>query len=550
MNTVVVNDPRIDVTSELSQVISRGGQRLTQYVQSADGNSTSQSNFSFQPPSTKIIVDRHFQLRVRVRLTAVGGVFQRGTASALRQAPLSSIIEVMNVSLNGGNISDNISRRIHSMLRYNNNAQAREGYASKSPMMPDQYQSYADWQDPITGGSSRNPLASYGETFSDVNRGAFVPLSASDTVLEYELTEPIFMSPFLTGLERHQDQGLVNLNQIDVNIKYVSNLERIFSHYNQAPNALTGINVEFISSPEMLVNYITPDISQPLPLLQVLPYYKMNDYIKNEGTKAAGSSFDVQTNTIKLNQVPRHLTLFVKRSRATESLFTSDTYARIDNLNLLWNNESSIFATYTKQGLYDVTRRNGANISYPQYDKFTGSVLRIEMGIDLGLMEGLSPGVMGQFTISAQMRCTNLADEPIEFESYLVTTLEGSLEITENALALNLGNLTVPMVADAETNAEVIHHTNPALGIGEGGSFWSSLKHFVNKAAKGVGKAAQFTSKYVAPALSAVAPEIGAPLAGVASAVGTGADVARRMTGGRLSGGNYGQFRKRLSRRR
>jgi hypothetical protein len=528
MNTVVVNDPRIDVTSELSQVISRGGQRLTQYVQSADGNSTSQSNFSFQPPSTKIIVDRHFQLRVRVRLTAVGGNFQLGTASALRQAPLSSIIEVMNVSLNGGNISDNISRRIHPMLRYNNNAQSREGYASKSPMMPDQYQNYEDWKDPLTGGSSRNPLAAYGETLCDVNRGAFVPLSQSDTVLEYELTEPIFMSPFMTGLEKHQDQGFVNINQIDVNIKYVSNLERIFSHYNEAPNALTGINVEFISTPEMLVNYITPDISQPLPLLQVLPYYKFNDYIKNEGTKAAG---------------------FVKRSRQTESLFTSDAYARIDNLNLLWNNESSLFATYTKQGIFDITRRNGCNISYPQFDKFTGSVLRIEMGIDLGLM-GLSPGVMGQFTISAQLRCTNGSNEPIEFESYLVTTLEGSLEITENALALNLGNLTVPMVADAENNAEVIHHTNPALGIGEGGSFWSSLKHFVNKAAKGVGKAAQFTGKYIAPALSAVAPEFGAPLAGVASAIGTGADVARRMTGGRLSGGNYGQLRKRLSRRR
>jgi hypothetical protein len=49
MHSVVVNDPRIDVTSELSQVITRGGQRLTQYTQSCDSTSTSQSNWSFQP---------------------------------------------------------------------------------------------------------------------------------------------------------------------------------------------------------------------------------------------------------------------------------------------------------------------------------------------------------------------------------------------------------------------------------------------------------------------------------------------------------------------
>jgi hypothetical protein len=541
MNTVVVNDPRINVSGEMTQVVSSGGQRLTQYVQTADSNSTSNSSFSFQPPSVKTVIDRHMLLRVRVRLTAVGGEFQRGTASALRQAPLASITDVLSISLNGGNISDNISRRIHSMLRYNNDVKARCGVVSTSPMMPDQYQRYGDWQDPVNGGSARNPLAAYGENSAEPNRGGFVPLSESPTVLEYELTEAFFMSPFLPGLTP-DEQGFVNINQIDVNIKYINNLERIFSHYNEAPNNLTGINVEFINPPQILVTYITVQNTQPLPLLQVLPYYKMNDYIKNEGTKAAGETFDVNTNTIKLNQVPRHMTLCVKRSRATESFNTADAFARIDSLDVLWNNESSLFSTYQSQGLFNIAKGNGCNLDYPQWVKFVGGVLRIEFSKDLGTIMGISPGTMGQYTLSATLRCTNVAGEAIEFESFLTTTLEGSVEIASNSLALNLGNLDVSSVVDAENNAERIDHTHPALNKAGGGSFWSSLKNFIHGAGKGVNQLARM-GQMAMPALAAVAPQYAAPLA-------AGLGMARAATGGGKTGGSYGRVRRRMTRRR
>jgi hypothetical protein len=471
----------------------------------------------------------------------------------------------MNVSLNGGNISDNTSRRIHAMLRYNNDGKSRDN--ALSPMMPDQYQTYEDWTDPVYGGSSRNPMAAYGETLSQQNRGSFVPISETATELVYEITEPIFMSPFLNGLESHDDQGFVNINQIDINIKWTADLSRMLSHYNVAPNALTGVNVEFVNAPQVLVDYITPNNNQPLPLLQILEYFKDNDYIKKEGTYAAGESFQVQTNTIKLNQIPSHITLFVKRSRQTESLFTSDTFARIDSLNVLFNNESSLFATYSKQGLFNIARGNGCNIEYAQYDKHVGCVLRIKMGKDLGLLEGLSPGVMGQFTVSCQIGCTNVASEPIEFESFLVTTLIGSVEISENALALNLGNLTVQHVMEAERSAPVVHHTDPQLtvqhvmeaersapvvhhtdpqiGEGQGGSFFSSMRSFLKKVGKGVNVVSGLAQQ-AAPMLSSINPALGAAVGGIASAT-------KKATGGRLSGGgmsNYGNVRKRLTRRR
>jgi hypothetical protein len=188
-------------------------------------------------------------------------------------------------------------------------------------------------------------------------------------------------------------EGITNLNQVDVNIKWSSDLSRMMSHYDEAPNSLTGIEVEFVQTPQLLVNYLTPDNSYPLPLLQLLSYSKVNDFIKRTPSIAAGENFEVISDTIKLNQIPRHLMLFCKRSLATQTFKTTDTFARINNINILWNNESSLLSTYAKQGLYDITQHNGCDITYPQYDKFTGSVFRLSFGSDIGLFEGLAPGV-------------------------------------------------------------------------------------------------------------------------------------------------------------
>ena len=565
MNTVLLVDPRIDINNpeDVEIVITQGAQRLTQYVQTADSSSTSQTNISFQPPSTKIIVDRFMQLRMLVKVTAVGGTFDLGTATALRQVPLASLMDVLNVTINGGNISDNISRRVHEMLKFNNNSNNRNRYLNKTASMPDQFMNYGDWQ---TYGSARNPLAYYGEVSDEQSRGGFPFVSAVETApgsnqyteIVYEITEPLFMSPFLTGLEAHPDAGFVNVNQIDVNIKWINDLSRIMSHVNIGGNTLTGVTVAFERSPEILVNYMTPDNNFPLPLLQVLPYYKYNDYIRSVGTIAGNASFEASSDTIKLNQIPRHLYIYVKRTRQTETFETSDTYARIDKLNILWNNESSLFSTYTKQGLFDICKRNGSNQLYAQYDKHCGSVYKLEFGSDLGLMSGLSPGVMGQFTISVTANCTNLNDVAVQFEMFMTTQLEGTLELSENALALNLGNLTVPQVMDAEMHAPRIHHTNPALGLGvEGGSFFSSLKSFVNKIARGVQKAAGFAGRVIAPALTALNPALGAAVGTGAQAIGSLAGLGRQATGGRAygrasggraSGGSSG--RKRITRQR
>lgn len=533
MNTVLYKDPRINIdnVSEMNVVVSQGAQRITQYITPADGVSTQQSNFNFQPPSTKIILDRFFQIRARVKLVAVGGTFDLGVATALRQVPLASLMKNLNIELNGGSINDNVSRRIHEILKFNNDERARNRYLNKTASMPDQFINYGDWQ---LYGSNRNPLADYGEVGVEQSRGGFPFVSAVETApgskkyteIVYDLTEPLFLSPLSTGLEEYPDPGFVNVNNVSVNIQYITNLNYILSHVNLGLNTLSGVTVTFERPPELIINYLTPDANYPLPLVQVMSYHKWIDSNTNIGFIPGNNTFRAISNTLKLNQIPRSLLLYVKRNEASQTFLTSDAYARIDSINILWNNENALLSSYSRQGLFDICKRNGSNQLWSQYEKYQGSVFRLEFGTDIGLASGLSPSTMGQFTIQVELNCTNLDSAAVNYDFNMALLLEGSLELSENSLAQNLGLLTVQDVVNAEMKGDEVHHTNAEVGQG----FYSSLKNFISKASRGINKASKFAEKYVVPAVSAIAPEIAGPLS-------QGVQFAKKVTGGRVSGG-------------
>lgn len=112
-------------------------------------------------------------------------------------------------------------------------------------------------------------------------------------------------------------------------------------------------------------------------------------------------------------------------------------------------------------------------------------------------------------------------------EFFQVFMMEGTFSISENFARASLGNLTNDVVLRTKAQGEEMdyHHYTRI----HGGSFWSGLKSFVNKVARGVQSVLPIASKVV----SAVAPEF----APIVSGVGQVANVARQATGGRLAGG-------------
>tara|TARA_R110000803_G_scaffold41110_1_gene88541 strand:- start:241 stop:1677 length:1437 start_codon:yes stop_codon:yes gene_type:complete len=463
---------------------------------------------------------------------------QLGLNDALRQYPVASIMDVLTVQINGETVSDNMADKIHAMLCYGNDAENRGKDCSTSPGMPDNYQEYSDY---AVEGSGKNSLAKYGEPGGkDEGRGGFPMDIQSSTSFRCEITEPLFMSPFLNGFH-HQQEGFINVNQMNINMRWKQNVSQILSH-SVLGSAITTVSVTMYRAPEILTTFITPDLTQQLPALQVLPYSKTQEYIRSVPSLTAGESTQVITDSIKLSQVPRRVYLFSRHQRATSTQNTTDSFCSIENLSILWNNQSGLLSSASPQDLYRISADNGCNLTYPQFTKYRGSVMCLEFGKDIGLLDTEAPGVQGQYTLQVQANITNRSSAPFVGEFYMVVQNQGTFSISENFARASLGNLNQAMVLAAKQSPEIHHLTYQQL---QGGSFFSGLRNIVHKIARGVSTVAN--SRFAKGLVGTLAPEFSGTLAGV----GKVASRVSSATGSGVSGGSIsgGRRVKRLSRR-
>ena len=393
MEAVKVVEPRVNVKEDerRNHIVLQGGIRYTEQVNVADsfgsvGTKPVQALWTIYPPSTQTIVDRLMKLKCYVEVKAVGGDFQVGTNDAPRQFPLHSMCDVLTIQINGESISDNIGDKVSALLCYGNCAEDRNKTWSTTTAQPDQYQQLSDWQ---TFGSGRNPLADYGENPTEQTRGGFSYEVVDAQTLRYELTEPILMSPFYDGLHG-QVEGFVNVNQFNIAYRWKSDVSKLWTH-SSAGNPITDVEVSFYRAPEILTTFITPDLTQPIPRLLTLPYHKSQDYLRSVPDMAVGEVRRVISDSIKLSQIPRRMYLFVRRRRQDSNYSTADAFAGIQRLSVLWNNQSGLFSNATQQDLYEISRRNGLNMTYPQFKKYRGSVICVEFGTQLGLLDNEAP---------------------------------------------------------------------------------------------------------------------------------------------------------------
>ena len=516
-----------------THVVRQGGQRVNQQIFPSNswgspGAPLVQASWNISPPSTQTIVDRNIRVKAYLEVV-VDQPLQVGTNDGLRQFPLSAITDVITMQINGETVSQNTADLISALNCYHNDTYDRNRAVSTSPAMPDQFQKYSDWQ---LYGSARNPLADYGENSSEMSRGGF-PITIAPDGLSFrcELSEPLFLSPFLSGQD--EDEGMVNVNQLNLSLRWVQLTNRVLCHASSG-NPITTVSASFYQAPEVLVNYITPMITYPLPTVQTFPYSKLQQYIKPVGNFVAGSSQTLISDSIKLSLIPHRMYAFVRHARSSSDYTVADSFAKISRMSVLWNNQSGLLSTASEQELFDISSRNDCNLSYPQWDKYRGSVMCIEFGKDIGLQANESAGVSGQYTIQVQIEATNL-DDTANYEFFLLMDQPGTFSVFENGARASIGNFSSAMVLSAQQgDSESSHAVYTALHGGRlNGRFMKGFKNFVHRFSTGLGSIANMA----APIVGALAPEL-APALGlvqqiaprVAEASGSG-----RTTGGRLS---------------
>jgi hypothetical protein len=534
METIKVIEPRVNVKSDVEKnhAVLFGGLRYNEQVNVADSWGTPatkpiQALWNIFPPSTQTITDRFMKVRCYFEITTDADL-QLGTNDALRQFPISSITDVLTCQINGESISDNLGDKLHAMLCYGDRAEWNKSI-SMAPVAPDSYQEYADW---AVYGSAKNPLSEYGEASAYDPRGGFPVEVVSPTVFRVVVTEPILLSPFYSG-QGCQEEGFVNVQQFNISYRWKTDLSKILSH-SSAGNAITSVDVKMYQAPELLTTYITPDLTQPIPQLQVLPYHKPQEYIKanTPSALAAGASIQLPSDSIKLSQIPRKMYVFVRHERASSDFKTSDSFLAMTRLDVLWNNQSGLFSQAGPQELYEISRRNGCNLSFPQWSKYRGSVFCCEFGRDIGLLDNEAPGVQGQYTIQVRPTFLNTGSNAFTGDYYVVMLNEGTFSIAENMGRASLGNLTPQAVLASKESDEL--HFDGYENL-QGGSFFSKLKNLVNKVSRGVQKGVSIAER-LAPQVVGAVPEL-APFAAALPAIGQVASGARALSGGRLVGG-------------
>jgi len=529
-NLVRVLEPRADVKADFDQnhVVLGGAQRVTQTINVADSSQLLPSApvtamWSINPPSNQTIVDRFMRVRGYLEFES-DAAFEIGTNDAPRAFPLNSMVDVTTLQINGESISDNTSDKLAAMLSYGNNYVDRRRSWSTTPCMPDNFQKYSDWQPHGTG---KSPLAFYGEINSEDPRGGYAYEVISPTKIRMVVTEPVFLSPLFSGLGAQQE-GMVNVNQINLNLRFKSDTSLGWSH-SDLGQAVTTVTCKFYQAPELLVTYLTPDSLQAIPDVQVLPYVKPQEYIKAVAPLPAGSTTQIFSDSIRLSQIPRRVYLFVRHDQQSSGFAQADAFMGIESMSVNWNNESGLLSSATKEDLFEISRRNGCDLTWQMWSKYRGSVMCIEFGKDIGLPDSLAPGCQGSYTLQVNMTVKNLSESSFSGQFYMVTMNEGTFSVAQNSARSSIGNLTPELVLSARDAPHIPHFAYEQL---QGGSFWSGLKNVFGTIARGA-------SSLAGPIGAAFGhPEIGAAVSGLAGPLASALGKGRSVGGSRLVGGS------------
>ena len=480
MSFVVAKDPRCEVKAEADSlhVVHEGAQRVSYQTLTFDSyqlNSPPVSNIiTINPPSNQTIVDRLLKVRYYLEVKVTGGDLEIGSNDCLRQFPANSLIDVTSLKINGETVSDNTGDILHASLCYGNESEDRRKTWSVSAAQPDQFQQLDDY---LALGTNRNVAAEYGELFSEPTRSSVSYTVIDPQTVRFEIVEPIFISPMFNGCGR-QREGLVNVNEIHLNLRFKADTQRVLTC---APRLAPGVNITSVScvqyrAPEVLVCYLTPDNLQPIPAVQTLGYSKPRQYLKQMATLAAGESRREFTDSVRLSQIPRYMMLFARRSEATSTFDKPDSFLKIKSVRVNWNNESALLSGASTQDLYEISRRNGCNLSWPQWSKYRGSVFMCEYGKDIGLASGLAPGVQGSYTVQADVEFENVSSGDYTGTFYMVLFNIGSFSVAQNSARSSLGNLSPSMVLAASQGHHMpAHH----MDMAKGKSFMDSLESII-----------------------------------------------------------------------
>lgn len=504
-------DARVNVNSsrQKTYLIYNGGSSniWTNYVSTSFNDSV--INLNCPPPNDRVYVPRRIWLEIKFRLNFAGasaGVGTRllqcaglpksagvsgGTANydAPRCLPLSQAISGMQVSMNNDSLSTNLNTYSKIFQRFHRKSDQEDGELSSSPAMPDMSQSLSDMN-----GFVRNPLAGYGDNVEQNPRGGFsgvlvtsnTALGVGDTAtVELTCIEPIWMSPFQWA-ENQESLALNMINSFNMQIQLggkgsgvLSGLAACLWSHSSLGSVLTSATANVLSATAYF-NYITPSRLQSLP--QQINYSYAEPILYPTSTLssvAAGASTVLNMNTVNLKSIPNCMYIWAAQRDQDFNISTSDAnYFRIDRVNIQFNGQDGIMSNARSIDLYQMSKKNGYTGSFDQWNLYTGGVLCVKFGPDIGLDIGQAPGLRQNQNLSLSLTCTNLGSGAVIPSLNILVFQEGVMEINNGSIYRSVGVLDENTILRSQ-DQEPVQYVESLNVYGSG--IWQDMGNFAKK---------------------------------------------------------------------
>lgn len=470
----VVNEPRVELDKAQYFAILKGGLTYTYQQFSAPSNtSISSYQITANVGGLNIIVNRKPLLQNHLQLvwTSIAPVLagqylvELGSNDGFRQYPLASCMSNLQVGINAQTFTCQTGRIVHALSHFHDPRLIQEHTNSTTCAMADQYQEFSD---AMTLGTARNPLNLYGGESYQTPRGGFVYDTLVNNVstgvgintasLTATLTEPFYCSPLIFGSP--DAKGLIGVNTMTFQVSNgvtgsISPMSQVWCHglSGQPYTIYQDPVITFTEPPRVLMQMITPDsLSVPIPRQISYPYYEtfLSPFTVSS-VLAPGAATTIAAAGVTTTQIPHRIVLWASQSTNLSGPTFTDSFAHIESASIQLSGYQTALTSATPEDLYQISVKNGVDLSWPQWKQYTGSVLMIDPSTDLGLQHADANGVVAGQTLNVNCRIKNPStSQSRTYTFYVLLIYAGSCDIVESVVSSTLGGLTQQAVVSAE----------------------------------------------------------------------------------------------------
>ena len=476
------NYPLTHINNQRTWAVLKGCGENSYQVFPSTSFDNSQITITCNPPSNRIVVDRLIFVRNTYLINFTGvdqgsNLIQLGSNDAPRAMPIAATTNTITVSVNNDQFTTNLNQYWSGLSRYHNTLNNRDEFLSMTPAFQDKSQLYSD----LAPGSTRNPLGNYSDSADgQILRGGYADIdvvSNSHTAAQIRLrvTEPLYLSPFLFSGEDCLDSGFVGVNNMSL-VLTNGDLNRVWSH-SSLGNALLSISTTLVAS-EAQFHYLAPNITSPLPVEQSWPYFEVTSYPTSIGSLAAGASSVFSVNSVQIKAIPNKIYVFARRSDATQSYLTTDTFAGISNITVSYGTKVGLLSTASQQELYQMSLKNGLKMNYSEFIANIGSVVCIKPGEDIGLDALSASGMLDNQTLSMNVTVKNISSQTIAYTLYMVVVNSGTVSMVNGSFMHQVGVFNSQDVLNLDNeNAPVVPYVKDISVYG--GNWLDSVKNWL-----------------------------------------------------------------------